>query len=74
MFNGQAALSSMTGFLASQDTLYALAKDTGGKALLDNNDLGVGIVDAAQTMTSYYMVGVLHRRTTRRTASSAASR
>ena len=56
MFNGQAAISSMTGFIASQDTLYALAKDTGGKALLDNNDLTSGIVDAARTVTSYYMV------------------
>ena len=56
MFNGQAAVSSMTGFLASQDSLYALAKDTGGKALLDNNDLTSGIVDAARTATSYYLV------------------
>lgn len=56
MFNGQAAVSSMTGFLASQDSLYALAKDTGGKALLDNNDLTTGIIDAARTATSYYLV------------------
>ena len=56
MFNGQAAVSSMTGFIASQDSLYALAKDTGGKALLDNNDLTSGIVDAARTATSYYLV------------------
>ena len=56
MFNGSAAVSSMTGFLASQDSLYALAKDTGGKALLDNNDLTSGIVDAARTATSYYLV------------------
>jgi hypothetical protein len=47
----------MNGFLASQDGLYALAKDTGGKALLDYNDLGVGIVNAAKTITSYYIVG-----------------
>ena len=56
MFNGQAAVSSMTGFIASQDSLYALAKDTGGKALLDNNDLTSGIIDAARTATSYYLV------------------
>ena len=31
-----------TSFQRSQDTLYALAADTGGKALLDNNDLAVG--------------------------------
>ena len=56
MFNGSAAVSSMTGFLASQDSLYSLAKDTGGKALLDNNDLTSGIVDAARTANSYYLV------------------
>ncbi len=37
---------SRTNFQHSQDTLYALAADTGGKALLDNNDLSVGIVQA----------------------------
>jgi VWFA-related protein len=56
MFTGAAAVNTMSGFLASQDTLYALAKDTGGKALLDYNDLSVGIVDAARLLTSYYMV------------------
>ena len=56
MFNGQAAQNTMNGFLASQDTLYSLAKDTGGKALLDYNDLGVGIANAAKTIISYYMV------------------
>jgi VWFA-related protein len=57
MFNGQMAVNTMNGFVASQDGLYALAKDTGGKALLDYNDLGVGIVNAAKTITSYYMIG-----------------
>ena len=46
-----------TGFQRSQDTLYALAKDTGGKAMLDYNDLSVGIVQAAQAVTSYYIIG-----------------
>ena len=64
MFTGQAAISNMNGFLASQDTLYALAKDTGGKALLDNNDLTSGIVDAARTINSYYMVAYYSSNTT----------
>ena len=38
---------------------YALAKDTGGKVLLDYNDLSAGIVQAAKAVTSYYIVGVL---------------
>src|SRR5262249_30129783 len=41
----------------SQDTLYSLAKDTGGKAMFDVNDLASGIVQAAQSVTSYYMLG-----------------
>jgi hypothetical protein len=41
----------------SQDTLYALAGDTGGKALLDYNDLTRGIVQAQQNITSYYILG-----------------
>jgi hypothetical protein len=40
-----------------QDTLYALAADTGGKAMLDNNDLGAGIRQAQQAITSYYIIG-----------------
>jgi hypothetical protein len=57
MFSGQAAGSAMNGFQRSQDTLFSLAKDTGGKALLDFNDLSLGIVQAAQSLTSYYIVG-----------------
>ena len=42
---------------ASQDTLYALGADTGGKAFLDFNDLTMGIVNAQKSITSYYIVG-----------------
>ena len=44
-------------FQRSQDTLYALAADTGGKALLDVNDLTVGIVQAQKAISSYYILG-----------------
>jgi VWFA-related protein len=57
MFNGQFASNAQTQFQRSQDSLYALAKDTGGKAMFDYNDLSVGIAQAAQTMTSYYLLG-----------------
>jgi hypothetical protein len=57
MFNGQAAGQMMTRFQRSQDTLYSLAKDTGGKAMFDYNDLSMGIVQAAQSITSYYIIG-----------------
>src|SRR6185295_11326766 len=39
MFTGAIAQQAMTTFSRSQDTLFALAKDTGGKALVDYNDL-----------------------------------
>jgi VWFA-related protein len=57
MFTGRLAEAAVTNFQRSQDTLYALAKDTGGKALFDYNDLSLGIVQAAQAVTSYYIIG-----------------
>ncbi|HLH43198.1 MAG TPA: VWA domain-containing protein [Bryobacteraceae bacterium] len=57
MYNGQSALAAMTNFQRTQDTLWALAEDTGGKALLDNNDLGRGIVNAQKAISSYYILG-----------------
>ena len=38
-------------------TRCALAADTGGKALLDNNDLAKGIVQAQKAISSYYIIG-----------------
>jgi VWFA-related protein len=57
MFSGRLAEAATTGFQRSQDTLYGLAKDTGGRALFDDNDLSLGIVQAAQAITSYYIIG-----------------
>jgi VWFA-related protein len=57
MYNGASALANNTNFQRSQDTLYALAADTGGKALLDNNDLTRGITQAQQSISSYYILG-----------------
>src|SRR5262249_53171250 len=39
MFTGKLAENIATNFQRSQDTLYSLAKDTGGKAMFDYNDL-----------------------------------
>ncbi|HWZ51840.1 MAG TPA: VWA domain-containing protein [Granulicella sp.] len=57
MYSGTAAQAVTTRMQQSQDTLYALAGDTGGKALLDYNDLTRGIVQAQQNVTSYYILG-----------------
>jgi VWFA-related protein len=57
MYNGASAMAASNSFMHSQDNLYALAKDTGGKALLDNNDLSMGVVQAEQSISSYYIIG-----------------
>jgi VWFA-related protein len=57
MFTGAAAMAMVSNFQRSQDTLFSLAADTGGKALLDSNDLAAGIVQAQQAITSYYVIG-----------------
>jgi len=57
MYSGTAAMALTANFQQSQDTLYALAGDTGGKALLDYNDLAKGIVQAQQAVSSYYILG-----------------
>src|SRR5262249_11817951 len=57
MFSGTTQMTMMTNFQRSQDTLYSLASDTGGKAMLDNNDLGAGIRQAQEAITSYYVIG-----------------
>jgi len=57
MYSGTAAQAVTDRFQQSQDTMYSLAADTGGKALLDNNDLTRGIVNAQQAIADYYIVG-----------------
>ncbi len=56
MYTGAAALATTTNLQSSQDTLFALAGDTGGKALLDYNDLTKGIVQAQQAISDYYIL------------------
>lgn len=57
VFSGTLAEAVQARFERSQDTLYALARDTGGTALLDHNDLSLGIAQAARAVTSYYILG-----------------
>ena len=64
MYTGASAMANTTNFQRSQDTLYTLAADTGGKALLDNNDLSQGIVQAQKAITSYYIIGYYTSNTT----------
>src|SRR6266568_6245462 len=57
MYSGASALAVTSNFQQSQDTLYALAADTGGIAFLDSNDLSRGIQQAEQSISSYYILG-----------------
>ncbi len=63
MFTGGTMQTMVNRFQQSQDTLYAIAKDTGGKAFLDSNDLALGIKQAANSITSYYEIGYYPTRT-----------
>ncbi|PWU00154.1 MAG: VWA domain-containing protein [Terriglobia bacterium] len=57
MYSGAAGAVMASNLQRSQDTLWALASDTGGKALLDFNDLAAGIVQAEKAFSSYYIIG-----------------
>ena len=57
MYTGAASMAMTSRFEQSQDTMYALAGDTGGKALLDYNDLTLGIVNAQKSVSDYYILG-----------------
>jgi VWFA-related protein len=57
MYTGASAMASLTNMQRSQDTLWTLGADTGGKALLDVNDLSMGIVNAQRAFSSYYILG-----------------
>ena len=46
-----------SGFQSSQEMLYSLAADTGGKVLLDSNDLTLGVRQAQEGVTGYYTIG-----------------
>jgi VWFA-related protein len=57
IYTGAAAQAVVSDFQLSQDTLFALAGDTGGKALFDSNDLDRGIVQAQRAIEDYYILG-----------------
>ena len=57
MYSGSSQRTAQSNFQAQQETLHTLAADTGGKALLDNNDLSLGIAQAQHDISSYYILG-----------------
>ncbi len=56
LYSGSAQTSLMDNFHNTQETLDTLAADTGGKALLDSNDLTLGMAQVQKDMSSYYML------------------
>jgi hypothetical protein len=56
-FTGSKQSGQRNSLTGSQDTLYTLASDTGGKALVDSNDLAMGIRQAQEDISSYYILG-----------------
>lgn len=56
MFTGREGDDTYRGFQQPQDTLYSIAKDTGGTVLLDYNDLSLGIRKAAEAVSSHYVL------------------
>ena len=57
MYSGSGQRTAQSNFQGQQESLYTLASDTGGKALLDQNDLSLGIVQAQKDIASYYILG-----------------
>ena len=56
LYSGAGQNTLRQNFFNQQETLSTLAIDTGGKALLDSNDLTDGIRQVQQDFTSYYVL------------------
>jgi VWFA-related protein len=56
LYSGKGQRALRDSFHNQQETLFTLASDTGGKALLDSNDLTLGIRQVQQDIESYYIL------------------
>ncbi|MBV9759160.1 MAG: VWA domain-containing protein [Acidobacteriaceae bacterium] len=56
LYSGSAQRSLRENFINQQETLSTLALDTGGKALLDSNDLTDGMRQVQKDFSSYYVL------------------
>ena len=74
MYSGSSARAGASNFQGQQETLYTLASDTGGKALLDNNDLSDGNRAGAERYLELLHHRLLLAPTRRSMANSAGSR
>jgi VWFA-related protein len=63
LYNGSGQRSVKENFNNQQETLASLAIDTGGKALLDSNDLTDGIRQVQKDFSSYYVLSYVSSNT-----------
>ena len=56
-FSGRGVADQFTQLAAQQETLTALASDTGGTAFTDSNDFGEAFTRVQRDISSYYMLG-----------------
>jgi VWFA-related protein len=56
-YTGAAVLNDLNGNAATQETLYTLASDTGGKAFLDTNDFSGVFTQVEKDSSVYYVLG-----------------
>ncbi len=64
LYSGSGQRSVKENFNNQQETLATLALDTGGKALLDSNDLTEGIRQVQEDFSSYYVLSYESTNTT----------
>jgi VWFA-related protein len=64
-YSGKTFRDQSASLAKSQETLVALAHDTGGKALLDNNNLGKIFEAVKEDSASYYILGYSSSNTRR---------
>ena len=63
IFNGSVYNAQRSSQLSSQDTLFTLAAETGGKSFFDSNDIALGITKTQEAMSSYYLLGYYSTQT-----------
>ena len=56
-FNGAGVRGQFSQLAAQQETLQALASDTGGQAFVDSNDFGEAFTRVEKDISSYYILG-----------------
>ena len=57
VFSGTRTMTRLWTYQTTQDTLHALAGDTGGRAMFDDNDLSAAIARLTREAANYYVLG-----------------